>query len=149
MAFPPLSYSHGTQTVTGSLTLDATDTGSLIGTNAGWNVTLQSSAFTYSGANSGTPIPAVNLAITTSHPPTRLAGQEIDSSGGPRTTNVTGTLDVARKTLQADGPSGVLVRTHYGIGTYRQIVDVTLAVPAQSRAGTYTSTLTVTMSAGP
>ena len=152
MAFPALSYSHGAQSVTGSLTLDATDTGSggLLGTtNAGWNVTIQSSALAYSGPNAGTAIPAANLAITAAHPPTWLSGQQISPSGGPRTTNVTGSLDVARKTLQADGPSGVLVRTYYGIGTYRQIIDVSLSVPGQSRAGTYTSTLTVTMSAGP
>lgn len=149
---PPLTYSHAAQTVNGSLTLTATDTGSggLLGdTNAGWNVTLQASDFAYSGTNNGISIPAANLAITTAHAPTRVSGQGIDTNGGPRTTNQIGSLDTPRKTLQASGPSGVVVKTYYGIGTYRQVVDVTLVVPARARAGTYSAKLTVTMSAGP
>jgi hypothetical protein len=53
----------------------------------------------------------------------------------------TGTLDVARKTIQADAA--------YGGGTYSQELGVSLVVPADSRAGTYTASLTVTVSAGP
>jgi hypothetical protein len=149
-------YSHADQTTSGSLTLTAQDTGReqcillvCSTVNDGWNVTLQASAFIYSGPHNGTAIPAANLVITTAHPPTRVSGQQISATGGPRTTNVTGALDVARKTLQADGPSGGLTPTYYGIGTYQQAIDVSLAVPGGSRAGTYTTTLTVTMSAGP
>ena len=152
LTFPALSYSHASRTVNGSLALTATDTGSggLLGdTNAGWNVTLQASDFAYSGPNNGTAIPAANLAIITAYAPTRVSGQQISATGGPRTTNQTGSLDTPRKTLQADGPSGLLVKTYYGIGTYRQVLDMSLAVPARARAGTYTATLTVTMSAGP
>ena len=152
MVFAPLTYAHASQTVSGSLTLEATDTGTttVLGTtNAGWNVTIQASPFVYSGPNSGTPIPAANLAITAAQPPTRVAGQPVSSTGGPRATGVTGSLDVARKTLQADGPTGTLLRTYYGIGTYRQVINVSLVVPGRSRAGTYASTLTVTMAVGP
>lgn len=148
VTFGQITYSHAQQAQSGTLSLTATDTG-FLGTNSGWNVTLSSSAFAYSGPNSGTPIPAANLAITTAHPPIRISGQAISPSGGPRTTNVTGALNVARKTLQADGPTGTIVLTYYGIGTYSQAIDVSLVVPGQSRAGTYTATLTVTMSAGP
>lgn len=149
--FGPIAYSHAPQVQTGTLTLTATDTGTggLGLTNAGWNVTLLSSAFSYSGPNAGTPIPAANLSITTAQPPTQISGQAISPVGGPRTTNVTGALNVARKTLQADGPTGFIILTYYGIGTYSQVIDVSLLVPGQSRAGTYTATLTVTMSAGP
>jgi hypothetical protein len=143
-------YSHQDRVVTGSLGLTATDTGTLVGTtNAGWNVTIQSSSFAYSGPNNGTPIPAANLAITAAHPPTRVSGQAISPTGGPRTTNVTGSLATPRKTLQADGPSGLITLTYYGIGTYRQMVDVSLLVPGRTRAGTYTATLVVTISQGP
>ena len=147
----PIAYSHAQQVSGGSLTLSATDTGvaGLGVTNSGWNVTLLSSDFAYSGPNSGSPIPASNLAVVTAHPPVRISGQAISAVGGPRTTNVTGALDVARKTLQADGPTGVIVLTYYGIGTFSQAIDVSLTVPGQSRAGTYTATLTVTISAGP
>lgn len=147
----PIAYSHAQQVSSGSLTLTAADTGvaGLGLTNSGWNVTLLSSNFAYSGPNSGSPIPASNLAIVTAHPPVRISGQAISPVGGPRTTNVTGALNVARKTLQADGPTGAIILTYYGIGTYTQAIDVSLTVPGQNRAGTYTATLTVTISAGP
>jgi hypothetical protein len=150
-SFPAVAYSHTNQTTSTSLTLTATDTGQcLIGcTNDGWNVTLLASAFAYSGPNNGTAIPAANLTITNSRAPTRVSGQAIDATHGPRTTNVTGALNVARKTMQADGPTGALVKTYYGIGTYEQVIDVNLVVPGRSRAGSYTTTLTVTISAGP
>jgi hypothetical protein len=143
-----VTYSHANQTTSTSLTLTATDTGQclIVCTNQGWNVTLLASAFAYSGTNNGTPIPAANLAITNAHPPT---GDAIDATHGPRTTNVTGALNVSRKTLQADGPTGTLIKTYYGIGTYQQAIDVNLVVPGLTRAGTYTTTLTVTISAGP
>ena len=151
-AFPAVTYSHNNQTTSASLTLTATDTGQCIlsvCTNEGWNVTLLASSFAYSGPNSGTAIPAANLTIITAHPPTVVSGQVISPTGGPRTTNVTGALNVARKTLQADGPTGTIILTYYGIGTYEQVIDVNLVVPGGSRAGTYTTTLTVTISAGP
>jgi len=150
LTFGPLAYSHATQASAGIMTLTATDTGSLgLGlTNAGWNVTVLSSPFAYSGPYNGTPIPAQNLAITAARVPSRISGQAISSTGGPRTTGVTGTLDAARKTLQADGPSGI-IPTHNGIGTYTQLIDVQLTIPGRASTGTYTATLTVTISTGP
>ncbi|MFN2418991.1 MAG: hypothetical protein ABR593_08725 [Candidatus Limnocylindria bacterium] len=131
------------------MTLTARDTGTAgLGlTNAGWNVTLLTSEFTYGGPYNGEPIPAANLAIVTAYPPTRVSGQAISPTGGPRTTNVTGALNTARKTLQADGPTALLA--YHGIGTYSQRTDVSLIVPGQASARTYTVTLTVTISAGP
>ncbi len=52
-----------------------------------------------------------------------------------------GTLDTARKTVQA------LVL--YGNGTYSQALGVSLKIPAQSAAGTYTGTLTTSITAAP
>lgn len=151
LTFGQLAYSPAEQVNSGTVTLTATDTGTAgLGlTNAGWNVTLLSSDFSYSGPHNGAPIPASNLGILTARPPVRISGQAVSPVGGPRTTNVIGTLNVARKTLQADGPTGVILLTYYGIGTYRQAIDLSLTVPGQAAAGTYTATLTVTMSAGP
>ena len=141
-----LPYSHAQQTATGTLSLTATDTGTcilFICSNNGWHVTIQASDFAYSGPNLGTAIPATNLSITQAHPPTRLSGQAIDAQGGPRVpaSNSTGTLDAPRETLEA--------ADDFGLGSYRQLIDVSLIVPGQSRAGTYRTTLTVTISAGP
>lgn len=70
-------------------------------------------------------------------------GQAVDPIGGPRVpaANATGALDVARKTIQADAG--------FGVGTYTQALGVTLSIPGQTSAGTYTSTLTTTISAAP
>jgi hypothetical protein len=146
LTMPGLPYSHAQQTAAGSLSLTATDTGScilFICSNDGWHVTIQASNFAYSGPNLGSAIPAANFSITQAHPPIRLSGQAISAQGGPRVpaSNSTGTLDTPRETLEADDD--------FGLGSYRQLIDVSLIVPGQSRAGTYRTTLTVTISAGP
>lgn len=136
-----VSYSHSAQASTGTMVLTADDSS---GSGLGWNVTVQSSAFVYSGPNSGTNIPAANFSITSAAGPTATAGEPVDLIGGPMvplTFTTPATLDSARKTLQAE--------LTYGEGTYTQGLDVSLAIPAQSRVGTYTGTLTVTISAGP
>jgi hypothetical protein len=79
------------------------------------------------------------------------AGQAIDGTGtdalptGPQSANITsgvsGTLDA---------PVTVLVAgAGFGQGTYTVPVNLSLAVPAESRVGTYTGTLTTTISAAP
>jgi hypothetical protein len=135
-----VATSHSAQTSTGTMTLTADDS---TGSNLGWNVTILSSAFVYSGANGGSDIPASNFSLTSAAAPTRTAGQAVDATGGPRVPVISpvGTLDSARKTLQA------LVL--FGNGTYTQALGVSLTIPADSAAGTYTATLTTTIAAGP
>lgn len=139
LALPAVTSAHVAQTTTGTMTLTVSDSAP----GAGWNVTILSSAFAYAGPNSGTNIPAANLSITEARSPVFVSGQAIDPVGGPKVppTGMTGTLDVARKTIQAD--------VGFGGGTYTQALAVSLVVPADSRAGTYTATLTMTASAGP
>jgi hypothetical protein len=136
-----VNYSHSSQSQSGSMTLTADDS---TGSGLGWNVTVQSSDFAYSGsATDATDIPAVNFSITTANTPSMTAGQAIDATNGPKvpSSGATGTLDSAHKVIQANAS--------YGLGTYTQALDVNLAVPAQSRAGLYTGTMTVTISAAP
>ncbi len=135
-----VAYSHGAQTSSGSLTLTADDS---TGSNLGWNVTIQSSAFVYSGANSGTNISAANFALTSAAAPAMTAGQAVDPVAGPKVPAISpvGTLDSARKTVQA--------LALFGKGTYTQALGVSLTIPAQSAAGTYTGTLTTTIAAAP
>lgn len=139
LVLPAVTSSHAAQTTTGTMTLTVTDSAP----GAGWNVTILSSAFAYSGAHGGTSIPAANFSITEARAPVLVSGQAIDATGGPKVPPVgaTGTLDIARKTIQAE--------VGYGGGTYTQELAVSLVVPANSRAGTYTASLTVTASAGP
>jgi hypothetical protein len=136
-----VTYSHSAQANAGTMVLTADDSS---GTGAGWNVTVLSSAFVYSGPNGGTNIPAANFSITSASAATSTAGDAVDPIGGPMkpvTFTAPATLDVARKTLQA--------LLTFGEGTYTQDLGVSLAIPAQSRVGTYTGTMTVTISAGP
>ena len=139
-----VAYSHTAQTSTGSMTLTADDS---TGSGAGWNVTILSSAFVYSGANSGTNsgtnIPAANFSLSSAAAPVMTAGQVVDVTGGPKVpaASPVGTLDSARKTVQAN--------VGFGLGAYTQALGVSLSIPAQSRAGTYTGTLTTTVAAAP
>lgn len=140
LAMPAVSYSHSAQDQTGNMTLNADDS---TGSGAGWNVTILSSAFAYSGTNGGTAIAAAGFSLTSAATPTATAGQAVDATNGPKvpTENPVGTLDTARKVVQANAS--------FGQGTYAQELGVSLAIPAQSRAGTYTGTLTTTISAAP
>ena len=142
-----VTTTHVAQTSTGSMTLTADDSS---GSGTGWDVTVLTSAFVYSGANSGVDIPAENFLLTSSAAPVMTAGQAIDATGtdaaptGPQLgtlAGVSGTLDAARKTI--------LAGVNFGQGTYTQDLAVSLTIPAESRAGAYTGTLTTTITAAP
>jgi hypothetical protein len=138
-----VAYQNSAHDVTGTMVLTADDS---TGSGAGWNVTIQSSAFVWVGtANGGTDIPASKFALTSAAAPTKIAGQAIGLalSTGPQVppTSPIGTLDTPRKTLVATAA--------YGAGTYTQDLGVTLTIPAQSRVGVYTGTLTTTITSAP
>jgi hypothetical protein len=138
---------HAVQHSTGSMTLTADDS---TGTGTGWNVTETVSGFAYTGGNGGTAIPATAFSITSAGTTASTTGQAIDATGtqllpkGPQIgtlTGVSGALDSAVKVLRAGAT--------FGQGTYTQQLNVNLDVPAESRAGTYTGTLTTTVTAAP
>jgi len=136
-------YQNAAHSVSGTMLLTADDS---TGSGAGWNVTIISSAFVWVGtANGGTNIPAANFALTSAAAPTMIAGQVVSvaASTGPQVppTSPLGTLDTARKTLVATAA--------YGQGTYTQALGVTLTIPAMSRVGIYTGTLTTTITSAP
>lgn len=131
---------HTNQNKTGSMTLTVDDS---TGTGSGWNVTIETSDFAYDGDYNGVDIPAENFSLTSAGTPSMTAGQTVDSTDGPKVpgTSPVGTLDQARKTVQAS--------VDFGKGTYTQSLGVNLVVPADSLVGTYTGTLTTTVSASP
>jgi len=136
-----VTVTHSTQPSSGSLTLTADDS---TGKALGWNVTLQSSAMVYSGGFGTSPandIAAANLAVGTPATPVMTAGQAIDVTNGPKVVGTGGALNTAIKVISANAT--------YGQGTYTQAEPLTLTVPANPRQGTYTATLTVTVSSGP
>ena len=135
-------YSNSAQTTNGSMTLNADDSS---GAAAGWHVTVQTSSFAYTGSYAGTAIPAASFAVTGVSAPILVSGQAVNATAatGPEIPPLSpiGTLDVARSVISATAA--------YGTGTYTQAIAVSLTIPAGSKIGTYTGTLTTTISAGP
>ena len=127
----------------GTMVLTADDS---TGSGAGWNVTIVSSDFVWVGtANGGFDIPAANLSLSSAAVPVMIAGQVVNvaAATGPQVppTSPLGTLDTPRKTISATAA--------YGSGTYSQGLGITLAIPAMSRVGVYTGTLTTTITSAP
>jgi hypothetical protein len=137
LTFDPLSYSNAEQLSSGTMSLTADDS---TGTGAGWNVTIQSTDFVYSGSYAGVNIPAANVSIVGPSAPAQVAGEAITSEFGPFA-GLGGSLDTPRKVLYANEGGGK--------GTYNQTLPVVLTIPGGSLAGSYTSSFTVTMTAGP
>jgi hypothetical protein len=145
LTFPSVAYENAAHDVTGTMVLTADDSR---GTALGWSVSIQVSAFVYTGAAGGTDIPATDFALTSAEQPTLVAGQAIpdplvDSTGPqiPIEGIAFGPLDAPIKTIRATAA--------YGDGTYAQNLGVTLTIPGQSEVGMYTGTLTTTISATP
>lgn len=136
-----VTYSHTDQTSTGTLALTADDS---TGSGDGWKVSVVSSAFVYHDGTALDPthdLAASKFSLTSAAAPVSTAGQAVDTTNGPKAATTTGTLEAARTVISA----GV----GYGQGTYTQDLGVSLAIPGQSRAGTYTGTVTTTATAGP
>jgi len=143
LTFVDVAYQNAAHDVTGTMVLTAADN---TGLGAGWNVTIQSSAFLWSGqVPGGTNIPASAFALTTAAAPVVVSGQAVSvaAATGPQVPAAApyGVLSTARKVLHATAA--------YGAGTYTQDLGVTLTIPALSRVGTYTGTLTTTISSAP
>lgn len=130
-----ITTKHTSDTTTADLTLNVDD---LSGTGVGWNVTLQVSDFVYSsGGNGGTAIDASNFQVT----PGTVTGVAGASTVGVTPVTAPVTLETQKKVLFAEADSGV--------GAYTHAIDSVLTVPADSRAGTYTGTLTTSIGSGP
>jgi hypothetical protein len=131
-----MTVSTAAQESSGALTLTATETGC---GGQGWNVTIQAASWTRQ--DGGATIPASALSLTQVANPAPVAGQGIDSTGGPKLVNELGTLDHSRKVLQAN--------QGFGLGSYTQVLGVKLTIPAVTPSGAYQTIVTTTITAGP
>ena len=133
-----VAYSHYDQTITGELMLTVDDS---TGSAAGWAVSQSVSDFVWSSpggtATSGAAIPAANFAITSVGGVTTVDGQLWAVDPAP----LTGALNSPVTVLTAAADAGK--------GTYQVPLNVALTIPGTSNAGTYTATLTTTMSVAP
>jgi hypothetical protein len=131
-------YAGTDQVRPGTVALAAAD---LTCTGNGWNVTVLASSFSYSGTGSDPVLTAANLALTSAAVPAVVSGQGINPTKGPKVVTTSGALDTGRKVIQA--------QTNAGQGSYSQALGLSLTIPAYSPAGTYTTTITSTITAGP
>lgn len=136
MTLAPVSYSESAQESPGTMTITAAEAGC---GGAGWNVTVQTSAWTRQ--DGGSAIPANAFTLTQVANPAPVAGQGIDAIGGPKPVNNVGTLNQPRKVLQANAG--------YGLGSYSQVLGVKLTIPATALPGTYKAVVTTTITTGP
>jgi hypothetical protein len=132
--FGLVPFSHGEQLIDTTATLAVDD---LTGAGVGWNVTLSSSALTWTAANggptTGTDLPASALAVTTVGDITIVAGENW----------------VGDTAIGALGSPVKVLSTSGGNGSYTALLTLTLTVPGQASVGTYAGTLTTTISAAP
>jgi hypothetical protein len=113
-----------------ALTVDDTS-----GTRDGWNVTVKVSDFTYSGTNGGSTIPAGNFSVTPGSVQVPAAGTDLVVNVGGQGSPVT---DLQLLSVQESVN-----------GEFIQQVQGSLLIPADSYVGTYTGTLTTTISTAP
>lgn len=122
---------NGSQNATGSIAISVTDTRS---GSPGWTVTLAASGDLRSGA-SGSAIPIGNLSFR---------------QGTVQGRNGASTSGVSRSAItMSTQPQRVLsAQSRAGTGTYDYTMPGTIRVPDSTLAGTYTTTLTVTLTSG-
>lgn len=143
LIFPDAAHQNDEHAVAGTMVLTAADD---TGTSSGWKVTVMTSDFVWAGtAVGGQDIPAAAFALTSAEEAVVISGQPVGTAAatGPQVppTSPVGTLDTPRQVLYATAG--------YGAGAYSQNLNVTLTIPALSRVGTYTGTLTTTITAAP
>lgn len=129
-------YSHLDQVFSGVSTLTIDDSS---GTGLGWAVTEQVSDVTWvsnGGAVAGVTVAAADYSVSSVDAVSTIAGQAWSGS-----TAVAGALDSPVTVLAANVGAGS--------GRYTVPVNFTLRLPGTSRIGSYTATLTTTMSVSP
>jgi hypothetical protein len=127
VAFPAVDASHSDVAATDQAT--SVEVNDLSATDAGWAVTIVSSDL---AGPSGTSIPAADVSVDSFGDLTPISGV---STG--ITTGSTGSIGSAVTLLSAPVTDGV--------GDYTQAFDLGMVVPADSLAGSYSGTLTVTI----
>lgn len=134
-------YSEIDTTSSGTLQLQVNGHGNL----DGWTLTVQaSSPFVYNGdSKNGEDLPADHLSLTTANAPVYVAGQQVDSTHGPKAVAAGGSGSLGSPVSVITSSAG------YGSGSYTQDLDVSLMIPAYSQAGTYSGEVTVSTGSAP
>lgn len=137
----PSATLNGTdQTVTYSLVITATDA---TGSGNGWNLTITSTQFSTGG---GTPKTLSNTAsIITGVTIVCVSGSTCTNP----TNNVTYPLTVPAGSTAPTAVEFYNASTNSGMGKFTVTPTVSITIPANTFAGTYTSTITLAAVSGP
>jgi hypothetical protein len=133
------NLASGDQTPTYTLPLTATDT---TGTGAGWNLTITSTQFTTGG---GTPHTLATNAST-------VTGVTSSCASGTCTNPTNAVTYPVSIPAGATAPTAVKLfnaAANTGLGSFTVTPTVGVFVPASTFAGSYSSTLTVSIVSGP
>jgi hypothetical protein len=128
------------QTKTYTIPMTVTDT---TATNAGWDLTITSTQFTTGG---GTPH---TLATTASTVTAATAACLAGSSCTSPTSSITYSLNVPAGSTPPTPVKLFNAATSSGLGHNTVTPTITVAVPANTYAGSYASTLTLAVASGP
>jgi YVTN family beta-propeller protein len=137
-AFPPVPFSHQKQITSAEAVLSTDDQTGLL---YGWNVTVKASALVWASPsdiqNPTRNIPAANLSLSAVNSASTVSGDDFS-----------GTLLSSTSALDS-AVSVVSTAAEQGSGSYTVPLTLNLLVPANAATGSYTGTLTTTISAAP
>ena len=136
-AFPETILNGTDQTQNDSINISVSD---LTGTGSGWNLQITSTTFTNGGgktlANNAMSITGASAACATG-----TCTDPTNGTGYPLTVPADATAPTAVKFFSAAADTGM--------GDFTVSPSLQLSIPADTYAGTYNSTVTITSSSGP
>ena len=117
------------------------------GTGTGWNLTITSTQFTVTGSSCGTNHPLSTTAST-------ITGVAVANNGGGTYTQPTNNISNTSLSVPAGCPALTPVKffnatANSGMGHFTITPTISIAIPANAYAGTYTSTVTLAVVSGP
>ena len=137
IAFPAVSADHNIQSATAQLT--SIEVNDLSASDAGWNVTVVSSSLV------GTSGPALSLHGTIAGNNLSVASYGALAVASGDTVGVTTNIVPGSPATIGTPITLLKAPVGYGVGDYTQAFNVGLSMPADSLAGDYAGTLTVTI----
>jgi hypothetical protein len=137
---PPVTLNGDDQTTTYSMGLTVSDAR---GSGAGWNLSITSTAFTTGSQSLSNTASSINAA------PTVACSGVGGHCTSPDDSAITYPVGVP---AGASAPTAVKffdAKANTGLGKFTITPTVTIAIPGNTYAGTYTSTVTIALNTGP
>lgn len=141
LGFQSVSYSHEAQTTSARVDLVTSNTAeALSADDTGWDISVHATSMNQGGHRSGSGVGELSLVSIEAPIPSEGLSEATDPVTGPKLPDspATGSLATPRVVLQAD--------PGHARGSYTQELVFSLRLPPGARSGTYTGTVTATVS---